>query len=201
MKILTKPMDNVLIYMDLFFILACLFTILLQLDQDPQEILPKVVMIVQVALAMIKTMRSLKIINIYSPLITMVTKVIWGLRFFLFLFFSNVVIFTQLIKILEIDLPEKPYRHIGWQIGYTNEGFLLSMRKKTVIGSFKHDVEEADLAKTITFWIVWIIIIFTQAIIFLKFIKAEAKAIYKSVKKRLRETVMKDKCKMISEAE
>ena len=78
---------------------------------------------------------------------------------------------------------------------------MLSMRKKTVIGSFKHDVKEADLAKTITFWIVWIIIIFTQAIIFLKFIKAEAKAIYKSVKKRLRETVMKDKCKMISEAE
>lgn len=43
---------------------------------------------------MIKTMRSLKIINIYSPLITMVIKVIWGLRFFLFLFFMNVVIFT-----------------------------------------------------------------------------------------------------------
>jgi len=94
MKILKKPMDNVFIYMDLFFILACLFTILLQLEEDPQEILPKVVMVIQLALAMIKTMRSLKIINIYSPLITMVTKVIWGLRFFLFLFFSNVVVFT-----------------------------------------------------------------------------------------------------------
>jgi len=136
-----------------------------------------------VGFAMIKTMRSLKIINIYSPLITMVVNVIWGLRFFLFLFFMNVVIFTQVIKILEIDLPEKPYRFIGWQIGYTNEGFLLSMRKKTVIKSFKHDVEDADLAKTITFWTVWIIIIFTQAIIFLKFIKAEAKAIYKKIKK------------------
>jgi hypothetical protein len=62
---------------------------------------------------------------------------------------------------LEIDLPEKPYKYIGSTIGYTNEGFLLSMRKKTVIKSFKHDVEEADQAKTITFWIVWIIIIFT----------------------------------------
>ena len=72
------------------------------------------ILIVQVGLAMIKTMRALKIINIYSPLITMVIKVIWGLRFFLFLFFSNVVIFTQLIKILEIDLPAKPYRYIGW---------------------------------------------------------------------------------------
>ena len=36
---------------------------------------------------------------------------------------------------------------------------------------------------------------------FLKFIKAEAKAIYRKVKLQLRETVMKDKCRMISEAE
>jgi hypothetical protein len=81
------------------------------------------------------------------------------------------------------------------------EGFKLSLRKKTVIKSFKHDVEDASRPKTIIFWVVWIIIIFVQAIIFLKFIKAEAKAIYKKVKKMLRETVIKDKCMLISEAE
>jgi hypothetical protein len=44
------------------------------------------------------------------------------------------------------------------------------------------------------FWIVWAIIIFVQAIIFMKFIKAEARAIYLKVKKELRETVLKDNC-------
>lgn len=98
-------------------------------------------------------------------------------------------------------MPKKPYQYIGTELGYTIEGFKLSLRKNTVIKSFKHDVEEINRPKTILFWTVWIIIIFVQAIIFLKFLKAEAKAIYKKVKKMLRETVLKDKCMLISEAE
>ena len=82
------------------------------------------------------------------------------MRFFLFLFGVNVIIFTQTIKVMEIDLPEKPYKYIGTELGYTIEGFKLSLRKKTVIKSFKHDVEEINRPKTILFWTVWIIIIF-----------------------------------------
>jgi hypothetical protein len=131
----------------------------------------------------------------------MLQKVIWGMRFFLLLFFTNVIFFTQTIKVMEIDLPRAPYQYVGPKMGYTLEGFKLSLRKNTVIKSFRHDAEEINRPKTIIFWIVWVIIIFVQAIIFLKFLKAEAKAIYKSVKGVLRETVVKDKCNMISEAE
>lgn len=168
---------------------------------DPQDFIPKLVLLVQLGLAIFKAFKYLKIISIYSPLVTLIQRVIYGMRFFLLIFFINIVIFTQTIKIMEIDLPAKPYKFVGFQVGYTIEGMKLSLRKNTVIKSFKHDVEEINRAKTIVFWIVWIIVIFVQAIIFLKFIKAEAKANYVKVKKVLREVVVKDKCVMISEAE
>lgn len=34
-KIITKPVESVFIYLDLFFIVACLFTVIVQLDSDP----------------------------------------------------------------------------------------------------------------------------------------------------------------------
>ena len=192
---------NIFFYIDLFFIIACLLTVIFQLNMDPQDFIPKLVLLVQLGLAIFKAFKYLKIISIYSPLVTLIQRVIYGMRFFLLIFFINIVIFTQTIKIMEIDLPAKPYKFVGFQVGYTIEGMKLSLRKNTVIKSFKHDVEEINRAKTIVFWIVWIIVIFVQAIIFLKFIKAEAKANYVKVKKVLREVVVKDKCVMISEAE
>jgi hypothetical protein len=66
-------------------------------------------MLLQLGLATFKTFKNLKIISMFSPLVTMLQKVIWGMRFFLFLFCINVIIFTQTIKVMEIDLPEKPY--------------------------------------------------------------------------------------------
>jgi hypothetical protein len=65
-----------------------------QLDNDPQEFEPKALMLVQLSLATFKTFKYLKIISMFSPLVTMLQKVIWGMRFFLFLFGVNVLIFT-----------------------------------------------------------------------------------------------------------
>lgn len=75
----------------------------------------------------------------------MLQKVIWGMRFFFILFSINVVIFTQTIKIMEIYLPEAPYRYIGYQLGYTVEGFKLSMRKNSVIKNFNKHSKTNDV--------------------------------------------------------
>lgn len=45
-KMFTKPLDNVFIYLDLLFIIACLFTVIFQLENDPQDFLPKLILIV-----------------------------------------------------------------------------------------------------------------------------------------------------------
>ena len=200
-KVITNPRRvDPFIYIDTLFIITCLLTVMFQLANDPQEFICKVLLIVQIGIICFKTFKYLRVISQYSPLVTMLQKVSWGLRFFFTLFFTNVIFFTQLIKILQLDLPGS-YEYLGTFLGYILEGFKLSLRKKTVIKSFRHDVEDATQAKTITFWLCWLLVIFIQAIMFLKFIKAEAKAIYIKVKKQLKETVMKDKCQMISEAE
>lgn len=110
------------------------------MNLDPQDFKAKILMLVQLSFATFKTFKNLKIIAMFSPLVTMLQKVIWGMRFFLLLFFTNVIIFTQTIKVMEIDLPSAPYKYLGYQLGYTIEGFKLSLRKNTVIKSFTHDV-------------------------------------------------------------
>jgi hypothetical protein len=104
--VITNPSRvNPFIYIDLFFVVACFMTVMYQLERDPQEFEPKVLMLVQLSFATFKTFKNLKIISMYSPLVTMLQKVIWGMRFFFILFFTNVIIFTQTIKIVGIDLP------------------------------------------------------------------------------------------------
>jgi hypothetical protein len=100
-KFFTNPRSvDPFVYIDLLFIVFCLLTILEQLTEDPQEFSAKIYMLIQLTFAIFKTFKSLKIIAMYSPLVTMLQKVIWGMRFFLFLFFTNVVIFTQTIKVM-----------------------------------------------------------------------------------------------------
>ena len=45
-KMFTKPFENVFIYLDLLFIIACLLTVIWQLESDPQDFVPKVILII-----------------------------------------------------------------------------------------------------------------------------------------------------------
>jgi hypothetical protein len=72
------------------------------LTASPRDVMCKVFMLIIIFLGLLRTFTFLKIIASLSPIVTMLTNVVYDLRIFLFFYVILVVLFSLLLGILGI---------------------------------------------------------------------------------------------------
>jgi hypothetical protein len=72
------------------------------LTASPRKVMCKVFMLIIIFLGLLRTFTFLKIIASLSPIVTMLTNVVYDLRIFLFFYVILVVLFSLLLGILGI---------------------------------------------------------------------------------------------------
>lgn len=166
-------------------------------------------------LALMKTFFFLRIFNALSPIVTMLTSVIYDLRIFLFFYTILILLFSLLLGILGIGNPNIPggFRNEWFdekkgemKEGYTGEEYkfvgmfvgnvLTTLRMS--MGDFGFDTAILlDDEENIIYWFVWLLIVVITCIIFLNFIIAEACASYEKVSEKLEAFILKEKAALI----
>ena len=141
----------------------------------------------------------MRIFDDLSPIVTMLTNVIYDLRIFLLFYTILIVLFSLLIGILgvgnknvpgefqenfaeeESDYPGEEYKYTGLFIGNIISTLRMSL------GDFDFDASTLlEKQENLIFWLVWLLIVVITCIIFLNFIIAEASASYEKVSERLK---------------
>ena len=74
-------------YADLLYIFGSIINIFLQLIIGPYNILSRVIMCIIVALLVVKTFFFLRIFPLFTPIVVMLTNVVYDLRIFLVFYF------------------------------------------------------------------------------------------------------------------
>ena len=200
-------------YTDLLYIWSSIGNVICQNVNGPFHLLSKILMIIIIILALIKTFFFLRIFNALSPIVTMLTNVIYDLRIFLFFYTILIILFSLLLGILGIgnknipgefktqfadaeEYPGSEYANVGLFVGNLLSTLRMSM------GDFGFDAAILlDDAENIIYWFVWLLIVIITCIIFLNFIIAEASASYEKVSEQLMAFILSEKAAMIQEAE
>ena len=200
-------------YTDLLYIWSSIGNVICQNVNGPFHLLSKILMIIIIILALIKTFFFLRIFNALSPIVTMLTNVIYDLRIFLFFYTILIILFSLLLGILGIgnknipgefrnqfadqeEYPGSEYANVGLFVGNLLSTLRMSM------GDFGFDAAILlDDAENIIYWFVWLLIVIITCIIFLNFIIAEASASYEKVSDKLMAFILSEKAAMIQEAE
>lgn len=161
-------------------------------------------MILIIFFGLLRTFTFLKIVASLSPIVTMLTNVVYDLRIFLFFYGILTVLFSLLLGIIGlgnrfIDGPFKDaygadaeaeanaaeedwsYPGIEYEVVGLFVGNIISTLRMS-LGDFGFDAAiELDQAENYVYWIMWVLIILITCIIFLNFIIAEASASYEKV--------------------
>ena len=173
-------------------------------------------MIFIILLAIIKTFFYLKIFGALSPIVTMLTNVIYDLRIFMLFYIILIVLFSLLLGVLGLGnkfidggfkkmygkataadgYPGAEYANVGLYFG----NILTVLRM--LMGDFGFDSAYLlSSTENIIYWFIWALIVVVTCIIFLNFIIAEASASYEKVASDLEAYIMKEKALLIQEAE
>ena len=201
---------------DIFYIYVSIANIVLQNMLDPEDIACKILMIFIILLAVLKTFFYLKIFAALSPIVTMLTNVVYDLRIFMLFYIILIVLFSLLLGVLGLGnrniagdfqkkfkdskitdgYPGVEYEYVGMYLGNILTVLRMSM------GDFGFDSAYLlSSTENIIYWFVWAIIVVVTCIIFLNFIIAEASASYEKVASDLEAYIMKEKALLIQEAE
>jgi hypothetical protein len=87
-------------WFDLFYILGSILMSILHLILSPFFFVSKAVMIFVIAQSIIRTFKCMRIITLYSPIVTMLTTVVFDLRIFIFFYMILVGMFSLTICVL-----------------------------------------------------------------------------------------------------
>lgn len=101
-------------YLDFFFVNLSSISCILQLLLHPRSLTCKIIMILVIFLGLLRTFTFLKIVASLSPIVTMLTNVVFDLRIFLFFYVILVVLFSLLLGIIGLgnsDI-EGPFRDL-----------------------------------------------------------------------------------------
>ena len=150
-----------------------------------------------------------------SYIVTMIRKVFYDLRIFMFFYFILILMFSAILSILKVgnyELSNDPEtRHIRENpLGYPNQEYkhlpYLFANIFTVtrisLGDFDFDAStKLDDFENIVFWFVWFAIVMMTCIIFLNFIIAEVSSSYEEVKTHIKGLILKERASLIKESE
>jgi len=95
-------------YIDMLYIWSSIANIVFQNMAGPLQLVSKVLMMIILLLGLIKTFFFLRIFDVLSPIVTMLTNVIYDLRIFLLFYGILVFLFSLMLGILGIGNIEIP---------------------------------------------------------------------------------------------
>jgi hypothetical protein len=191
-------------WLDFLFAIVSTVNCVTQLSEGPFHLASKIMMILIIFFGLLRTFTFLKIVASLSPIVTMLTNVVYDLRIFLFFYGILTVLFSLLLGIIglgnrHVDGPFKDaygtdveaealaadeefsYPGVEYEVVGLFVGNIISTLRMS-LGDFGFDAAiELDQAENYVYWIMWVLIILITCIIFLNFIIAEASASYEKV--------------------
>ena len=87
-------------YADMLYIYGSLANSILQLIYGPQEIILKVLMLLLVCLLITKTFFFLRMFETLTPIVVMITTVIYDLRIFMLFYTILILLFSQIFSVI-----------------------------------------------------------------------------------------------------
>lgn len=101
-------------YADMIYIWGSLANSVLQMIYGPQELILKVMMIFLVCLLITKTFFFLRMFSSLTPIVVMITTVIYDLRIFMMFYTILILLFSQIFSVIGLGNPnlrlDKTYR-------------------------------------------------------------------------------------------
>lgn len=203
-------------YIECTYVYISIVNLVLQNILYPEHIACKLLMIFIILFSVSRTFFYLKIFGALSPIVTMLTNVVYDLRIFMMFYVILVVLFSLLLGVLGVGnkdieggfnvmygnktindgYPGYEYENIGVYLGNILDVIRISMGDFGWSGPYLLTPGE-----NIIYWFVFIMIVVITCIIFLNFIIAEASASYLKVSNDLFAFQMKEKAGLIYEAE
>ena len=168
----------------------------------------KLLMIIVTILAIRRTFDFLRVFSDLSPIVTMLTNVIWDLRIFMTFYAMLTLLFSLVFgviglgnynipgkfrnkfyfipdggteRVIDGNSPNIEYKTVGMFFGNFIQTIRLSMGDFALTSASVH----LESKENITFWFIWFLVLIITAIIFLNFIVAEASASYSLVSESL----------------
>lgn len=191
-------------YVDFVYIWGSVANGILQIIYDPFILPNRILMCIIVCLLIMKTFFFLRIFPTLTPIVVMLTNVIWDLRIFLFFYVILILLFSQLFAVLGLgnaqlrtDLESQEerdaleenmaadYKTIGLHFGE----FMWTLRMSMGDFSAIDESTQLQMPENIVFWLLWGLTVIVTCIIFLNFIVAEASASYAVVTETLEQVI------------
>ena len=161
-----------------------------------------------------RSFKYLRIFTSFSPIVTMVTNVIFDLKQFIFFYFMLCGLLALILGILQTGninmdgefkqaydgsflYPGSEYRYMSLMFG----NFFSMMRVSIGDTAMIVPSNFVNRDENILFWITFSVSVVFSNIIFLNFIIAEASASYEKVSAHVQEYINKDRARLISESE
>lgn len=197
----------------MIYVSLSLTNIYFQVQEGPYHIASRAIMCLIVLQIVNKTFFFLRIFPSLTPIVVMITSVIYDLRIFMFFYFIMISFFCLLYAVIGLGQPQqnaidfengidpsgvaKEYQSVGLLVGEFMWTFRMSMGDFSAIGAQK----TLTKIESKIFWLLWLITVIMTCIIFLNFVVAEACASYSKVKEYLGPVIEREKAVLISESE
>lgn len=137
---LLKYMEDVWNFNDVVYIYGSIANIITQASLGPYNTISRVLMIFIVLMLIVKTFFFLRIFPILTPIVVMITDVIYDLRIFLFFYFILILGFSQVFAVLGLgngNTSSYEYSSIGLHPGEFIWTFRSSMGDFSAINAAK----------------------------------------------------------------
>jgi hypothetical protein len=180
--------------LDLLFLFSSAAAPIHHLVTDPFNNTSRFLMIISILLSITRTFKLMRIFKDFSPIVTMLSNVVYDLRIFMIFYMILSALFSILLGIIGIGnmkLNEEFKEAFAGQDSYLGEEFkYLGLMIQNFMETLKISTGDFGLIdssvyleseENILFWVSWLIIVVVSCIIFLNFIIAEASASYEKV--------------------
>ena len=177
-------------------------------------------MVFVILFSLIRTFKFMRIFKDFSPIVTMLTQVVFDLKAFILFYFILCGLFSLLFGIVGVGslnpsinqvfsdkfaedatlgegYPGVEYRQVGRLVGNTFSAIRVSL------GDYA-EIEAAtflSIEENYMFWIYWFIMVVVASIVFLNFIIAEASASYEKIAAEKEEQILREQANLIGESE
>jgi hypothetical protein len=190
-------LDDFWNYLDMSHISIGYLNIFMQWQYGIMSPWTRFVAIMVCLISLAKTFFFLRVIQSFSPIVTMIMTCIYDLRIFMSFFFIMVMMLSTIMSVISSN-PASEYRNLSKD----SANFLTMFRIS--LGDFDFGILSGDTLSTEQqwlYWILWMFIVIFTALIFMNFIIAEVSNSYAVVKESVTQLVNKDRAGLIGEAE
>lgn len=184
------------------------------------HLVSKINMLLIFFFGLLRTFTFLKIISSLSPIVTMLTNVVFDLRIFMLFYTILCILFSLLFCVLGLgnrkidgnfkdnfgvealkDAEDPSYPGIEYEVVGLFIGNIIATLRMS-LGDFGFDAAiELGKEENIIYWFVWVVVLLVTCIVFLNFIIAEASASYEKVAEFLELYIRSEKAALIQAAE